>query len=382
MLILDDRTNLTQSAVLTGASVATGGNGGSGAVGGGLRGTASAVADLIGTGAVTAAATGTAGAAGTGATDGSADATANATSTGLAKSATTNATATAGHAPGSGRGGFATAIATATTASGQQATALATGAGAAGIANAIAITAGSIFTNVSAVASGVVGGTTMVKGSANIGGPSVALDYSGLNTYGFVSALPNSAFVTQAFAEHDNVAAAFSGASATVLGAGAQGAFYSTGSAGPHHYVSTLDWTFDTTKLSGHLLVGLLDNASFGSGLQQLEFSIREDGTVVFDQIFSDLTSAEGFFNDTAIDLGPLALAASFDLAFGFDLLGTAAGNGYGADFLFGASSSVPIPLPPGGGPGGSTVPEPGTLALVGSGIALLSAMRRRARAG
>ena len=158
------------------------------------------------------------------------------------------------------------------------------------------------------------------------------------------------------------------------MGAGAQGAFYSSGGTGPHSYSSSIDWDFDTTNLSGDLLVGLLDHASFGAGFDSMEFSITEDGTTLVDKVLLTLASAESYFNDRPLDLGVVPHEPDLDLLFSFDLTASSAGAGFGEDFIFGAASSQDIPIPPGQVP----VPEPGTLAIFGSGLVAAMLWGRR----
>jgi hypothetical protein len=202
----------------------------------------------------------------------------------------------------------------------------------------------------------------------------VALDTTGLNAYAFANGLPSSSFVSAAFGGHPTIAAAFGSAGATVLGAGAQGAFYSTGGIGSHTYSSSIDWDFDTTNLSGDLLVGLLDHASFGADFDSLIFTITEDGMTLVNQAFPGLTSAESYFNDRVLDLGTFAHESDLDLVFSFDLTASSAGDGFGEDFIFGAASSQVIPIPPG------QVPEPGTLGIFASGFVAAMLWRRRMR--
>jgi hypothetical protein len=208
--------------------------------------------------------------------------------------------------------------------------------------------------------------------SVNIGGSPISFDGTGLNSYASANALPSSPFVTAALSSHSNVAAAFGGASATVLGAGVQGAAYALNATGSHTYSSAITWDFDTTNLSGNLLVGLLDHASFGSGFDSLEFKISEDGLILVDQAFTTLFAAESYFDDRVLDLGTFAFGPDLHLVFDFNLVTSNNSNGFGEDFILGAASRVVITPP-------DVVPEPGTLPLFGFGLAaLLIIIRRR----
>jgi len=415
-LTFDDRGNATQSTVLTGTTTATGGNGGSNFSGGfggtsrGPGGDATAVITLTGVGQVTAtslASGGTGGAntgIGGGGDGGAATAGATATSTGAGP---TNATATAlggiganGFVAG-GVGGTATATATATsngggpatasaeavgaqggtsnsataasgsalalagahTANGQQATAHASASGGSGTASTLATTSGSIINNVTASATSQVGSPAASESRANIARIVSGPDTTGLNSYAFASGLPNNSFVTGALSTHANVGTAFGAAGATVLGTGAQGAFYSADALGSRTYNSVISWEFDTTHLLGHLLVGLLDSSSFGAGFDTLHFEIDEAGSVLLDMTFTSPAVATSFFSDHALDLGTFSTSSPLALDFAFDWTGNSAGTGFGASWLFGAESSVVIAPPPDGG--GTRVPEPSTLSLL-----------------
>jgi hypothetical protein len=248
------------------------------------------------------------------------------------------------------------------------------GAAGTGSATTIASTRGSIFGNVESTASRPVlaGGTTTVRSEARFAGPGPVLA-TGLNAFAVADALPDSTFVGAAFATNTKVATAFGAAGTTVLGAGALGATSPIGD-GTGHYTSSIAWRFDTTGLSGNLLLGFLDDAVFGADFASLQFSIVKDGTLFLDQLFTDATVAQAFFDDEVLDLGTFSPDPDFDLVLDFDLLGSTAGSGFAEDFVFGAVADVVIAPP-------TAVPEPGTLTLLGFGTAAIVLVRRRRRA-
>jgi hypothetical protein len=253
--------------------------------------------------------------------------------------------------------------------------ALATAKGSSGTATTVAGTMGGIFSNVAGTATGQVGSTpppqvgstATTQSISNIVGVVAGLDHSGLNSYAFTTALPGSSFVSNAFATHPTVASAFDAAGASVLGTAAQGAFYAIDATGSRTYDSQARFTFDTSHLSGDLLVGLLDNASFGAGFDSLTFSIAEQGVTVFNTAVTTLAAAEAFFDDRVLDLGSSTVGPNLDLSFDFDLVASNVGNGFGEDFLFGATSSA-------------AVPEPSTLSLFGLAALMTFALRRKVR--
>jgi hypothetical protein len=268
----------------------------------------------------------------------------------------------------------ANAHAAAQTAAGQQAMALATAKGD-GTATTVAGTAGGIFSNVAGTATGQASTTVIslaipaatTQSISNIAGDVAGLDHSGLNSYAFTTALPDSSFVSNAFATHPVVGSAFNAAGASVLGTAAQGAFYASDATGSLIYDSQAKFTFDTSHLSGDLLVGLLDHASFGAGFDSLTFSIAEQGLTVFNTAFTTFAAAEAFFDDRVLDLGSSTVGPNLDLLFDFDLIASKGGNGFGEDFLLGAASSA-------------AVPEPSTLSLLGLAALMTIALRHSRR--
>jgi hypothetical protein len=192
-----------------------------------------------------------------------------------------------------------------------------------------------------------------------VAGAVSGLDRSGLNSYAFVNGLPGDSFVNDAFASHPTVASMFATAGATVLGTAAQGALNSSS----RTFDSQVRFTLDTSGLSGDLLVGLLDHASFGHGFDSLTFSIVEQGVTVLSTAFGSLSAAEAFFDDRVLDLGSFTSGSTLDLSFNFELVASSVGNGFGEDFVFGATPGA--------------VPEPSTLSLFSLAALATFALRR-----
>ena len=87
------------------------------------------------------------------------------------------------------------------------------------------------------------------------------------------------------------------------------------------------------------LVVGLIDNLANGfdggDGFDHLSFFAKLDGATVFDVSFFQLASAEDFFHDFVISLGPSTGIAH--LAFGYDLFASGDG-GFAFDFAVGGA--------------------------------------------
>ena len=121
------------------------------------------------------------------------------------------------------------------------------------------------------------------------------------------------------------------------------------------------------------MLLGLIGNDASGfadgADFQSLEFSVLANGAKIDDWTFTDLTSAESFFQNQVIDLGWNS-GPAVDLTFGYNLTADGSG-GFGFDFAVGDP------------PGVTAVPEPSTWAMMRLGFAGLGfAGYRRARAG
>jgi hypothetical protein len=102
-------------------------------------------------------------------------------------------------------------------------------------------------------------------------------------------------------------------------------------------------------------MLGLIgdDQSGFvnGLGFQSLEFYVLDNGAKIDDWIFTDLTSAESFFQNNVIDLG-WNPGPPVDLTFGYNLSAHGSG-GFGFDFVVGDPAGV------------AAVPEPSTWAMM-----------------
>src|SRR5208282_4018584 len=187
------------------------------------------------------------------------------------------------------------------------------------------------------------------------------------NAYAFATANPSASFVSSELSTHSNVNAALGGAAATVFGAGTQGAFYSSTATGAQTYQSSIDWTLNATSISGHLIVGLLDNQTLGTGFTSLNFTVVEGGSTLVNVAFTTLATAQAFFTNDALDLGTFASTSNLSLAINFDLTTSATGSGFGENFLLGATMSPPPTQPVITAPSSATigVGQPGPIAGV-----------------
>jgi hypothetical protein len=338
----DVTANTTHASTLIGSSTATGGAGGGGDYSRAAGGAATAAIALTGASVVNATATAGGGAGGWttivgGNSGGAAAATSLAASTGTAatSTATANSAATGG---GSGATqGSATAHATATTANGQLATANATATGSTGSDDSTAVTqGGGVISKVSAFAQAPVGSTATTLAESNSGNQLGSSGFNGANnnSYAFATEAPNSGLVTGILNANSNLATALG--NGAVFGLGTEGASYSTTASGSLTYTSTIAWTLDTTALSGDLIAGLINDQSFGSGFDLLDFNVVENGTTIFDQTFTTLSAAQTFFTNHALDLGTFTSGPNQVIDFNFSLTTSGSGTGFGAQFLLG----------------------------------------------
>jgi hypothetical protein len=120
-------------------------------------------------------------------------------------------------------------------------------------------------------------------------------------------------------------------------------------------FTTSARFSFDTTSLqSGKLLVGLLDPVSGGPGFTSLHFSIVRTvpgpggpaNTTLEDQIFAGASAATTYFNDHALDLGPMKIDSSglLDITFLLEMTTIDNGTFYSADFLVADVGMVAVP--------------------------------------
>jgi len=120
-----------------------------------------------------------------------------------------------------------------------------------------------------------------------------------------------------------------------------------------------------------HLALGLLDPQLMGDGFVSAALRITLEDRVVVDRTFADVNDALSFFDDGMLDLGavtpevvsfpypfpfPGPLLLPIDIEIALDVTSAGGGDGFFATMLLARA----------------TVPEPGTLVLLGIGVGLL----------
>ncbi len=256
------------------------------------------------------------------------------------------------------------------------ATATASGSGASGVVATLAQSAGGAIVNIQTTASAGIGSDATVESHASVaivGGPAYRLaNAAGLQSASFATVLPTPADVALALAGSPNVSGII-GSPSDVLGLVVLGGGFSSGDT--HLYQAEADFSIDTTQLPNlfDLKVGFLDSLASGNGFDKLEFKIVENGVVVLDKTFTDLASAEAFFDDKTLDLGNIGTGATggiTSLSFIWDLTASTPGDGFAAEMLFANSDTN------NSGPTNPT-PEPSTWMLACIGFGGLLAYRR-----
>jgi hypothetical protein len=346
MLTFNDvATNPVHARILSGRSTAIGGAGGSGGMYTGANGGAgTASIALRGAGYVTATANATGGAGGSGGAGGAGGA-AGATSTAFSTGAGTAVTAIATGGVGTTMG-VANASASARAASGQQADADAVATGSSGSAQTVATTVGTSFvTGLSADAKSPV--TSAGANARSLADASTVYGFNGATNDDYASGTiaPSAATVSNDFTTHSKVAAALGGAFSTVFAAGVQGAAYATGATGSLDYVSSQNFTLNGTIMSGHLIVGLLDDQALGTGFQSLTFTVLVGGVTKVTQTFSTVAAAQTYFTNNSVDAGAFSSKAGLVVTVKLDMTENAAGQGFGQDFLIGVTDAHPPPI-------------------------------------
>ena len=130
-----------------------------------------------------------------------------------------------------------------------------------------------------------------------------------------------------------------------VFAAGVQGAYNPTHTAGSQEYISSETFTLNGSTMSGHLILGLLDTQAFGSGFTSLAFTVTVGGVTDVSQTFSTLAAAKAYFANDAVDLGTFSSTNGLAVGIKFDMIASAAGVGFGQDFILGATDGNAPPV-------------------------------------
>jgi hypothetical protein len=138
---------------------------------------------------------------------------------------------------------------------------------------------------------------------------------------------------------------------------------------------NSIEWNVNTNTLpngaSDHLLLGLDDTLTSGSGFTSLTFILKEDGVNVVDQTFTTVGAANTYFTNDLVDLGAWTSGGTLDLEASLSETLSGTGNGYGINYMLGVDPPVP-----------ASTPEPGSPALRGAGLAGLGLAAARCRRG
>ncbi len=250
-LTFDDTANPIHASQVTGAVIASGGDGGSGYSGG------QANASLVLTGAA-------------------------------AVTATTTAHGGAGQLAG-------------------HASAKTKAVGTSGTLSASADTAslpGQLIQSGSALAADTVDGDMSAKAKVVIG--PAALDFSTTaQALATQNAAPDAATTAPVLSANANIAAAF-GASPSFFAVDELGGSYAkSGGTASETTTDTIDLTVGLTQLASrqNLVAGFYGATGLGTGFSSLTFTLTGDGAQLFTETFTTLVSAENFFSDNAMDL-------------------------------------------------------------------------------
>jgi hypothetical protein len=237
--------------------------------------------------------------------------------------------------------GSANALAQATTAAGQLAQANAMASGSGGFARTAATTGATGFVSsfTGDAQSSVTGAGATAASLADAVDPfSFNGDAAGAYVFGTIA--PNAAYVSNALSSHSNVADAFASPFATVFAAGVQGAYDAVATGAAQEYVSSENFTLNGSTMSGHLVLGLLDDQALATGFTSLAFTVTVAGVTDITETFTTLAAAQSYFSDDALDLGTFASKNGLTVGVGFDLTTSAAGVGFGEDFVLGVTDA------------------------------------------
>jgi hypothetical protein len=135
----------------------------------------------------------------------------------------------------------------------------------------------------------------------------------------------------------------------------------SGGSSASKVYTSLVGFTLTGAQVSTNdLLVGLIGSSTYSAGLgagDTLSFKVTLGGSTVLTQAFTQISTAQNYFNDQLLDLGAENAKVSgglLTLGFEYDLTSTHPGDGFGGELVFGAGGPVGIWNVAGGGAWGT----------------------------
>ncbi len=242
--------------------------------------------------------------------------------------------------------------------------------GSSGMASAHADATHGFVVRASATASAPVAGTAGARSTSDAlaganGNLGVVSNYFLYEAAGALQGAPLASSLPLAPTLNPNVLAALPKADSDYLLFGLmRGGYAANGSGAPVTNSILLDVEFDMNQFTrGVLRVGLLDPALAANGFDQMRFQIIEEGSAVFDQLFTSGAAALTFFDDNVIELGGwmAGLSGNLDLQIRMDLTASNPADSFGVSLVAGIT----------------TVPEPATSVMLAPLLALAAASRR-----
>jgi hypothetical protein len=148
-------------------------------------------------------------------------------------------------------------------------------------------------------------------------------------------------------------------------------------SAAPTH-TSTMSMQVDLDALADpqHLMVGLLGSQNSNGGFASLRFRIFAEGSALIDQSFSDAMAATAYFDDRALDLGPIeqGVVGDLDLSVQMDFVAMTPSQTRNGQQRFLVDLAI------GNATAGAGVPEPSGSLMLGILMIGVGVRRRRSR--
>ena len=119
----------------------------------------------------------------------------------------------------------------------------------------------------------------------------------------------------------------------------ALGSMGAGGTGGSFAYHTSVNLTLNA--IGGPLLVDLLGNTSLGTGFDNATFQIKSNGSILDNEFFTDLASAQSFFSNNLLLL-PI-LAGLNDIQMTFDAM-MSGGQGFGFNYAVAGIAQTPLP--------------------------------------